>query len=315
MKDEETETGSLDKTAAGNQTVDPGTMTMLAGQALPPNQASQGPRPQRTSTAPETASSDKQTSTPLEGDRGFSRPADAIRPQPADNAPTPKTATTGHSSPAGLSHSTPEGHAAYQAEASKANAIVQAGPAEVPAPSGSLTGTETPSIPPAASAGIATSTTGTTTSAPTAPLTAARHEITTPFGQRGWDQALSTRVLWAAQDQLQQASLTLNPPNLGPIQVMVQVDNQQAVVQFIAVQPEVRQALQEALPVLRDMFGQAGIELGQTNVSSGNSEQGAQQQASQNGRKQDDAPSILPLIEAMPMSSSSAGQGLINTFA
>ena len=148
---------------------------------------------------------------------------------------------------------------------------------------------------------------------PTTPTV--RHEILTGFGNRGWDQAISQRVLWLAQDQLQQASLTLNPPHLGPIQVTVQIENQQAMVQFVSAQPEVRQALQDSIPVLREMFGQAGIELGQTDIGSRNPERGTRQpdpsaplaQAGDADLSLEELATSLPLL--------ARGQGLINLFA
>ncbi len=165
---------------------------------------------------------------------------------------------------------------------------------------------------PASSANIGTSLapTGATAHAP-APV---RHEILTGFGNRGWDQAVSQRVLWLAQDQLQQASLTLNPPHLGPIQVTVQIDNQQAIVQFVAAQPEVRQALQDALPVLREMFGQAGIALGQADVSSRNPErdQGRQSARSESEAGQPELTLDGALSSDLPITT---GQGLINVLA
>ena len=71
----------------------------------------------------------------------------------------------------------------------------------------------------------------------------------------------------------QSATLTLNPPDLGPLQVVLNVSNDQASVAFTAAQPEVRQALEQALPKLRETMGEAGITLGNTSVSSGSQEQ------------------------------------------
>ncbi|MDD2727877.1 flagellar hook-length control protein FliK [Malikia sp.] len=141
-----------------------------------------------------------------------------------------------------------------------------------------------------------------------------RHEILTGFGNRGWDQAVSQRVLWLAQDQLQQASLTLNPPHLGPIQVTVQIENQQAMVQFVSAQPEVRQALQDSIPVLREMFGQAGVGLGQTDVSSHTPDQGSRQprQAAQTTDAGNHG--VAPEEASLPLPRA-RGQGLINLFA
>ena len=122
---------------------------------------------------------------------------------------------------------------------------------------------------PAALSAIAMATTP-ITAAPVAAasLSQVNQLIAQPFAKAGWDEAISQRVLWMAQDKLQSASLTLNPPQLGPVQVTVQIENQQASVQFVAASVQVQQALQDALPVLRDMFGQAGLSLGQADVSS-----------------------------------------------
>ncbi len=109
-----------------------------------------------------------------------------------------------------------------------------------------------------------------TASAPTGVATTASvsHLIAPSFAQTGWDEAISQRVLWMAQGGIQSASLVLNPPQLGPVQVTLQIENQQASVQFFAASPQVQQSLQDALPVLRDMLGQAGIALGQADVGS-----------------------------------------------
>lgn len=137
-----------------------------------------------------------------------------------------------------------------------------------------------------------------------------RH-VATPMGQRGWDQAVSQQVSWLVRDQLQSASLSLNPPHLGPIQVTLQLDQQQATVQFVSAAPEVRQALQDALPTLRAMLGQAGIELGQADVGSRQSER--ERPAFQRQDRSSDAAEDEP-VEALAQPRAQGG-GLLNLFA
>ncbi len=86
-------------------------------------------------------------------------------------------------------------------------------------------------------------------------------------GSTAWDNALGQRVVWMAGAHEQTASLTLNPPDLGPLQVVLSVTNNQADAIFVATQPEVRQALEAALPRLRDMLGDVGITLREATVS------------------------------------------------
>ena len=88
-------------------------------------------------------------------------------------------------------------------------------------------------------------------------------------GNPGWDQALGQHVVYMAGQGSQTASLTLNPPDLGPIQVVLNISNDQANASFTAVQPEVRAALEAAMPKLREMMSEAGITLGNATVGTG----------------------------------------------
>ncbi|HEV2609775.1 MAG TPA: flagellar hook-length control protein FliK [Noviherbaspirillum sp.] len=94
-------------------------------------------------------------------------------------------------------------------------------------------------------------------------------KLTPPVGSPAWDQALGQKVVWMVAGEQQSASLTLNPPDLGPLQVVLNVSNSQANATFISAQPEVRQALEAAMPKLREMLGEAGIQLGQSSVNAG----------------------------------------------
>ena len=93
-------------------------------------------------------------------------------------------------------------------------------------------------------------------------------------GTGGWDNALGQRVLWMVSQQHQLAELNLNPPDLGPLQVVLSVNNDQASAAFVSQNPEVRQALEAALPRLKEMMAESGINLGNATVS----DQGSRQQ-------------------------------------
>jgi flagellar hook-length control protein FliK len=154
------------------------------------------------------------------------------------------------------------------------------------------------------------------TALPTSPTVATTpiYQVAPSLNQSGWDQAISQRVVWMANQQLQNATITINPEHLGPIQVQVQIDNQQqASVQFISAQPEVRQALQNAIPTLSNMLEQSGIQLGHSDVSSQGSGSNGQQQGKANPFQGSETVIDNSLID-LPTSSSS-GQGLINVSA
>lgn len=104
-------------------------------------------------------------------------------------------------------------------------------------------------------------------------------------GTPAWDQQLGQKVVWMAAGGDQSATLTLNPPDLGPLQVVLTVTNDQADAAFMSAQPEVRQALEAALPRLRDMMAEAGIAFGNATVSDGAAQQNnSQRDGSGSGR-------------------------------
>jgi len=141
-------------------------------------------------------------------------------------------------------------------------------------------------------------------------------------GSAGWDQAVGNKITWMATGGIQSASLTLNPPDLGPMQVVLSVHNQQADATFITAQPEVKQALEAAMPKLREMMDQAGIQLGQATVNTGmpNQQQGAngQQQArgssSSGGAGQDEEGDLTLAGVAGTTQATTSGLGLVDTF-
>lgn len=85
--------------------------------------------------------------------------------------------------------------------------------------------------------------------------------ISPRVGTNGWDRAVAQKIVWMVGGSMQSAELTLNPPDLGPLQVVLSVNNDQANATFTAAQPEVREALESALPRLRQMLSDAGVQL------------------------------------------------------
>jgi flagellar hook-length control protein FliK len=100
-------------------------------------------------------------------------------------------------------------------------------------------------------------------------------------GSQAWDNQVSQRIVYMVGKE-QAATLTLNPPDLGPVQVVLNVSNDQASVSFSSNQLEVRQALENALPRLREMMGESGIALGNATVDAGVADQ---RQAQQDGER------------------------------
>jgi flagellar hook-length control protein FliK len=88
-------------------------------------------------------------------------------------------------------------------------------------------------------------------------------------GTPAWDNQVGQKVIWMVGGEDQSATLELNPPDLGPVQVVLNVSNDLASVTFSSQQLEVRQALENALPRLREMMNESGIALGNATVNAG----------------------------------------------
>ena len=93
-------------------------------------------------------------------------------------------------------------------------------------------------------------------------------------GGKGWGGAIADRVMWMVQGEQQFAKLQLNPPNLGPLEVRISVHQDQTSVSFLAQHAAVREALEAALPRLREMFDQQSLQLVRADVSDPGAQQG-----------------------------------------
>ncbi|WP_165795076.1 flagellar hook-length control protein FliK [Solimicrobium silvestre] len=142
--------------------------------------------------------------------------------------------------------------------------------------------------------------------------------IAPPVGTPNWEQAVGQKISWMAVGGQQSASLTLNPPDLGPLQVVLSVNNQHVSATFISHQPEVRAALESAIPKLREMMGQSGIQLGECNVSSQTKQQQefAQRQSNSTNsiNSTNSSVSTVGLTQLNQSDGGRGGIGLVDTF-
>jgi flagellar hook-length control protein FliK len=79
-------------------------------------------------------------------------------------------------------------------------------------------------------------------------------------------QELGDRVAWMSGRQIQVAEISLNPAHLGPLEVRISMSGGEMGAQFFSPHAQVREALDAALPRLREMLADAGVTLGQANV-------------------------------------------------
>lgn len=110
-------------------------------------------------------------------------------------------------------------------------------------------------------AGLAYHPNGAETAQTVANTTLAVAGLPIPLGQKGWGDALGERVLWQISNRISAAQLNLNPPDLGPLEVRVILDGDKVQVHFASAHGLVREALEHAIPRLREMLSTAGLQL------------------------------------------------------
>lgn len=100
-----------------------------------------------------------------------------------------------------------------------------------------------------------------------APKSAVNVAIQSYVGTEQWGREVRQKIVWMFGIGQQAATLTLNPPNLGPLHISVKMQNNVAHTTFRSNDPGVRQALAEGMVLLNDMMSQRGLILGQMTMT------------------------------------------------
>jgi len=93
--------------------------------------------------------------------------------------------------------------------------------------------------------------------------------VAAPVDSAQWTGEIASKLTQVIMTRQDHVELRLNPPQLGPVDVQVRMSADQATVLISAPHAITRDALEQALPQLRDALAQQGITLGQATVHSG----------------------------------------------
>lgn len=85
--------------------------------------------------------------------------------------------------------------------------------------------------------------------------------VPVPVGAAEWGERIMGKLSWLTAQNVSVAEIHITPPELGPLEVRVQVQNEQATVTVHATTPAVREQLEAQSLRLRDMLAEQGIEL------------------------------------------------------
>jgi len=149
----------------------------------------------------------------------------------------------------------------------------------------------------------------------------ARMENPWPVQDPAFAEHLAGQVSEALVGGIERAEITLNPRELGPIRIELSLSGENASIAFSAAQPETRAAIEQTLPILRNLLSEHGLALTQTTVNGGGAD------PSGNGQPQRGAADFAPTSGSSgPMAGESIGsepiarspraaRGLLDLFA
>lgn len=138
--------------------------------------------------------------------------------------------------------------------------------------------------------------------------------IAAPISSPRWSEEVGNTVRLLATRGIEKAEIHVQPAELGPVQLSLCIDAGDASLALAAPHAETRQALESALPKLREMLAAEGLSLGEASVNdSGAFEQRGEQQASRSQRASHAPESAVETAEtALP---GTRPRGLVDTFA
>ncbi|WP_160175102.1 flagellar hook-length control protein FliK, partial [Photobacterium sanctipauli] len=108
-----------------------------------------------------------------------------------------------------------------------------------------------------------------------------------PLNKEQGGEQLAERMQMMLSKNLKHVDIRLDPPELGKLQIKLSMNNDQASVQFTVGNQQTRDLVEQAMPRLRELLSQQGVQLAQTSVQqdSGRQFAGQQNQAQGNGQQ------------------------------
>ena len=146
--------------------------------------------------------------------------------------------------------------------------------------------------------------------APASLVAVASEEIATPVDSPQWQDDLGQQVVAMVRRGEQQVDMRLNPADLGPLSISLNISEGGVQAQFQSAHASVRAAVEQALPQLQATLAAQGLALGEASVNDGASRQTTGEQPrreSQRGEpRREVLESAVAPLPAQPIASSGA---------
>lgn len=103
------------------------------------------------------------------------------------------------------------------------------------------------------------------------------HHETISIFRKDFADAVKDKVMLIISQKLQQFDIKLDPPELGNVQVRVNLQGEQATVSFVVQNQQAKEALEQNMHKLKDSLAEQGVDVGDANV---------EQQSQQSGNEE-----------------------------
>ena len=142
-----------------------------------------------------------------------------------------------------------------------------------------------------------------------------RTELSVPVkvGDNGWQEGIAQRVMMLISQRNSMARIHVNPAELGPVEVRLNLNHDQASVQFLSHSSQVRDALEQSIPRLREMLEAAGLELADSHV--GDQDKSDNGDSTRGSASDDLGGSSETLIDEEVRINASISEGLLDAYA
>jgi flagellar hook-length control protein FliK len=152
--------------------------------------------------------------------------------------------------------------------------------------------------------------------------------MTKHFAHPEWNKEIGERVIWMHKQEIPSAELRLNPRHLGPVTIKIDMTQEQASISFIAQHAAVKDAIEAAIPRLREMFSAQQLNLADVNVTQDDSSQkhsrGFDQMGNGSGKGGNNAGEMpenevhdhaMDIVEEIEAGRAIASNGILSIFA
>lgn len=104
-------------------------------------------------------------------------------------------------------------------------------------------------------------------------LTPIQSEVASVYS-KDFSGVVKEKVMVMINQKIQQVDIQLDPPEMGSMQVRLNLQNEQAVVTFNVQNQQAKEALEQNMGRLKDMLAQTGVDVGDANVNQQSNNQG-----------------------------------------